>query len=60
MFKIKDLKQLYETAHSIPPGVALEAARQGENDEERNFYAYISDMNLQRAQWDYIESSQNK
>lgn len=47
-------------ARNVPPGVALEAARQAESDEERNFYAFISDMNLQRAQWDYIKSSQDR
>lgn len=50
----KRLKQLYQAAKSIPPFVALDAARHAETAEERNFYAYISDMNLQRRQWEYI------
>ncbi len=55
-----DLKQLYETARGMLPGEALQMARNADTDEERNFFAYISDMNLQRAQWEYINSSQDK
>lgn len=48
------LKQLYETARTVLPGEALQMVRNAECDEERNFFAYISDMNLQRTQWEYI------
>lgn len=50
-------ENLYQVAREIPPGVALEAARQAESDEERNFYAFISDMNLQREQKKVIEKN---
>lgn len=49
------LKQLYKTASNVLPGEALQMARNTDTDEERNFFAYISDMNLQRAQWKYID-----
>lgn len=55
-----ELKQLYETAKAVLPGEALQMVKKAENDEECNFYAYIADMNLQRAQWEYINSSQNR
>ena len=55
-----ELKQLYETARTVLPGEALQMVHSAESDEERNFFAYIADMNLQRAQWEYINSSQDK
>ena len=54
----KDLKELYEAARTIAPGEALEMVRLAESDAERNFYAFISDMNLQRQQWEYIKSEE--
>ena len=51
-----DLKQLYQIARSIPPFEALDMARHAGTAEERNFYAFIANMNLQRAQWDYIRN----
>lgn len=54
---MKDLKELYQTAREIPPGVALEMVRRAESDEERNFFAFISDMNLQREQRKVIEKN---
>ena len=50
-----DFKKLYQAACSIPPGEALEMARHAESNEERNFFAFIADMNLQRAQKKAIE-----
>ena len=50
-----ELKQLYEMARAVLPGEALQMARNANTDEERNFFAYIADMNLQRAQWKYID-----
>ena len=57
---MEELKQLYLKARSIPPFVALDAARHAESQEERNFYAFISDMNLQRKQWEYIRAEEQK
>ena len=55
-----ELKRLYETARTVLPGEALQMARNAATDEERNFFAFIADMNLQRAQWEYIKSSQDR
>lgn len=52
------LKQLYETAKTVLPGEALEMVRHAESNEERKFFAYIADMNLQRQQWEYIKSEE--
>lgn len=57
---MEDLKQLYQIARSIPPFDALDMARNAVSDEERNFYAFICDMNLQRAQWEYIRNEEPK
>ena len=54
------LKQLYERAKTVLPGEALQMARNAECDEERNFFAYIADMNLQRQQWEHINSLCNR
>ena len=53
-----ELKQLYETARTVLPVEALEMARHAKSNEERNFFAFISDMNLQRAQREYVNSCQ--
>lgn len=53
-----ELKQLYETARAVLQGEALQMVRNAECDEERNFFAYIADMNLQRAQWEYINKKE--
>ena len=53
-----ELKQLYETARAVLPGEALQMARNADTDEERNFFAYIADMNLQRVQWEYINKKE--
>ena len=55
-----DLKHLYQIARSIPPFEALDMARHAKTAEERNFYVFICDMNLQRAQWDYIRNEETK
>ena len=54
-----EIKQLYETARNVLPGEALQMVRNANTDEEHNFFAYIADMNLQRAQWEYINSSED-
>ena len=59
---MEDLKKLYQIARTIAPGDAIEMARHAETAEERNFYVFIGDMNLQRAQMEYIrtEEARNK
>ena len=52
------MKQWYLKAKNIPPGIALQAALMAESDEERNFFAYIADMNLQRMQWEAIRQEE--
>lgn len=51
-------KLLYKNAQKVRPGDALELARHAKSEEERNFFAYLSDMNLQRAQQAYVRSKQ--
>ena len=41
---------LYQAAASIDPARALDLIRGAQSEEERNFYAYVADMNLQRRQ----------
>lgn len=43
---------------AVLPGEALQMVRNAKSDEERNFFAYIADMNLQRAQWEYINKKE--
>lgn len=50
-----DLKHLYDAAKKIAPGNALDSVRKAKSDEERNFFAFIADMNLQREQKKAIE-----
>ena len=49
-------KLLYKNAQKIAPAYALGLIRQAKSDEERNFFAYICDMNTQQAQWHYIRN----
>ena len=44
------LRGLYELARKIAPAAAMRLVRQTQDDEERRFYAFIAEMNLQRAQ----------
>ena len=55
MSDVNRLKDLYDSAKKIGYANALGLARQAENDEERNFFAFIADMNLQREQKKAIE-----
>ena len=34
--------------------------RHAESDEDRNFYVFISDISLHRAQWEYIRNEEPK
>ena len=59
---LERLRRCYWEVPSTPPGTSLQMALQAESDEERNFFAHIADVNLQRAQWEVIqaEDSNNK
>ena len=57
---LRMLKQWYLKAKNIPPGIALQVALMAESDEERNFFAYIADMNLQRLQWEAIRQDEGE
>lgn len=41
-------KSLYERAVALDPDVALRMAMEATDTEEKRFYTYIADMNLQR------------
>ena len=49
------LERLYEMAVKMPPSEAMRLVAQAKSDEERRFYAYIMNMNLQRNQKIAIE-----
>ena len=53
--KMLNAYDLYETARRIDHAIALNMIREAESEEERNFWSYIADMNLQRAQKAAIE-----
>lgn len=48
---------IYLAARQLNYLPALNLARQACSEEERNFFAYIADMNLQRTQWEHIAAS---
>lgn len=48
---------MYEAARNISPGIAMRFATEAESEEERFFWAYICNMNLQRAQKKAIENN---
>lgn len=50
----------YKNAKQIPMFIALDMARKAKTDEERNFFAYVSDMNMQRAQRKVIQEEQER
>lgn len=49
-------KLLYKNARQLTWSHALELARKAKSDEERNFFAYIADMNLRREQQKHIRN----
>lgn len=55
-WQAQQLRQAYQDAQQIDCFVALQMAREATSEEERDFYAFVSNMNLQRAQWDYIRN----
>lgn len=52
-----ELKKLYETAKQVPPSKAMRLVQQATSDEERRFYGFIAEMNLQRAQKEVIQKN---
>lgn len=54
---MEELKELYQKAREVPSGLAMKLAEQAESKEERDFYAYIMTMNLQRKQKEAIEKN---
>lgn len=50
-----ELKELYEKAIQVDPNAALRQMQAAETEEERKFYAFLVDMQLQRAQKKVIE-----
>lgn len=55
MTNVDDLKKLYEEAKNMAPSKAMRLVQQAKSDEERRFYGFIAEMNLQRAQKKAIE-----
>lgn len=51
------IQELYELAREILPSAAMRAVQAAETDEERRFYGFIAEMNLQRAQKIAIEKN---
>lgn len=47
---LDELKKLYQEARRIEPSVAFQLIQEAQSEEERNFWAYIHNMNLQHAQ----------
>lgn len=50
-----DFKKLYEQATKMEPHEALRLVMQADTDEERKFFNYIANMNVQRRQKEVIE-----
>lgn len=55
MTDYEKLKNMYETAKEIEPHKAMHMIMDAKTDEERKFYTYIHDMNLQREQKKVVE-----
>lgn len=50
-----ELKELYEIAVQVKPSMAMRMLQEAQTEEERKFYAFVANMNLQRAQKEAIE-----
>jgi len=48
-------KLLFKNARNISHPTALNLIRQAKTEEERNFWAYVADMNMQRCQKEVID-----
>ncbi len=53
-----DLQALYKEARKLGHAGALNLARNTDSEEERNFYAFIANMNLKIEQKKAIENNQ--
>lgn len=51
-----NLKQLYEAARKVEPNQAMRYVMTTDSDEERRFFAFVANMNLQRRQQHVIEN----
>lgn len=51
------MEQIYELARSVELSQAMRLVQRAETDEERRFWAYIAEMNLQRAQKEAIKNN---
>lgn len=49
-----ELKELYDVARAVEPNQALRQVMTADTDEERRFFAFIANMNLQRRQKEVI------
>lgn len=45
-----EIKELYEMARNIPGKELLPLMKNAQTEEERKFWAYVYNMNLQRSQ----------
>lgn len=52
-----NLKQLYEAAREVEPNQALRHVMTADSNEERRFFAFVANMNLQRRQQQVIEKN---
>lgn len=51
------IQEIYAAALQVTPHEAMRAVQNAETDEARVFYAYVANMNLQRAQKIAIEKN---
>lgn len=54
---MNEIKELYEKSKKLGHANALNLARNAESEEERDFFVFIANMNLQHAQKKAIENN---
>ena len=54
---MEDLRQIYDRLRSLSSGTTMDLVRQAQTEEERRFWAYVLNMNLQRNQKIAIENN---
>lgn len=54
------IEQIYELARSVEPNQAMRMVQQVESDEERRFWAFVAEMNLQRRQMAVIHAERDE
>ena len=52
-----EAKEIYALARIIDPTELIRAIGHADSAEERRFYAYVSDMNMQRVQKEVIRKN---